>query len=127
MGDYIEVLCVVTSNEYAPKPGLRIEPKAVAFRDRGEPIESAITVDLASAGFGAARMPAGAELMSQASAIADVNPQAPAAPYDAILTPPPAPAAAAPRMTPKAQAPYESYAKLGWTDAQLIAEGLMYA
>lgn len=125
LGDYVEVLCCITQNDYAAKPGLRIEPKAVAFRERGLPIESVIEVDLAEAGFGAARMPAGAELMSQASTAADMTPPPAPTPYEAILTPPPAPAAK--RMTPKATASYEAYISIGWTDDVLIAQGLMYA
>lgn len=50
-------------------------------------------------------------------------------PTPGVQAPPPAPAApvAAKRMTNLATAPYEAYIAQGWTDAQLIQNGLMVA
>lgn len=51
-----------------------------------------------------------------------------AAPAPAPMAPPPAPAAPVRQMTAAAQGiPYESYVAQGWTDAQLVQNGLMLA
>ena len=49
-------------------------------------------------------------------------------PPPAPMAPPPAPAAPVRQMTAAAQGiPYESYIQQGWTDAQLVQNGLMLA
>lgn len=89
----------------------------------------------APAGTPAAGMPTPSNIGTPATTHA--SPSSAPPPYSGYMTPPPAPPApvAAPpappapvrRMTAAAQATYEGYVAAGWTDAQLVAAGLMEA
>jgi hypothetical protein len=107
----------------------------VCFRAYGQEIQ--FGPDVASAGFGAAPLPAGASMTPPAS-IVPLPQVAPIAPAPAPVAMPVAPVTPNPsfaqmpvaplvrQMTPAANGvAYEAYIANGWTDAQLIANGLM--
>lgn len=180
-GYFVEVAFSVEGNGSQSQPGVYLNHSMVCFRAYGQ--EITFGPDVASAGFGAAPLPAGASMTPPAGAIP--MPQAPAAapaayvppapvpagvpqipgvapaplvpagsvpmpyapapgapapipvtpnpgfvqvPPPAPMAPPPAPAAPVRQMTAAAQGiPYESYVAQGWTDAQLVQNGLMLA
>lgn len=119
-GYYVQVYGSVTDNGSDNQPGVILNHDAVSFQGYGPEIHTGI--DTAAVGFGGA-LPVGASStpIGQAPAAAPVATPAPApAPEPGFLAPPPAP-----RMTEKATTTYEEYRKAGWSDAQLIASGLM--
>ena len=179
-GYFVEVAFSVEGNGSQSQPGVYLNHSMVCFRAYGP--EISFGPDVASAGFGAAPLPAGASMtplagaipMPQAPAAAPTMPlppglpqvpgvapaplpqggfapmpsaPAPGAPAPIPVTPnpgfvqvpppaaapdpmasPPAPAAPVRQMTAAAQGiPYESYVAQGWTDAQLVQNGLMLA
>lgn len=139
LGDYIQVLGNVAGNNSHQSPGVYLNHRAVAFTGYGERI--VYEADYSNAGFGKAPTPAGVMAAPAAGMTAAAPAPAPASapvpqaaavpPNPAILQPPaaPAPAPAAPvkQMTAAAQYTYEQYIGAGWTDAQLIQQGLMVA
>jgi hypothetical protein len=168
-GYFVEVAFSVEGNGSQSQPGVYLNHSMVCFRAYGQEIQ--FGPDVASAGFGAAPLPAGASMTPPAGAIpmpsapAAVQPipgvpgvpqmpaatQMPAAPAVApaipvtpnpgfVQVPPPVAAApVAPAPAPAPVAPvrqmtaaangiaYEAYIAQGWTDAQLIQNGLMVA
>lgn len=185
-GYFVEVAFSVDGNGSQSQPGVYINHSMVCFRAYGP--EITFGPDVASAGFGAAPLPAGASMTPPAGAIP--MPQAPAAapampgmppalpgapagyappPVPAgvpqipgavpaplpqggfapmpsapvpgapapipvtpnpgfVQVPPPAPAAPVRQMTAAAQGvTYEAYVAAGWSDAQLVQNGLMLA
>lgn len=183
-GYFVEVAFSVEGNGSQSQPGVYLNHSMVCFRAYGQEIQ--FGPDVASAGFGASPLPAGASMTPPAGAIPMPQPAAagvpgmppapgvmpgmpqglpqvpgvaplplppagsvpmpsapvPGAPVPIPVTPnpgfvqvpPPAPVPMAPpaapvrQMTPAAQGiPYESYVAQGWTDAQLVQNGLMLA
>ena len=180
-GYFGEVSFSAEGNKSQSSPGVYLTHSMVCFRAYGR--EITFGPDVASAGFGAAPLPAGASMTPLAGAIP--TPQAPAAapagyapppglpqvpgvapaplapagfaPTPSVpvpgapapipvtpnpgfvqvpppaaapapMAPPPAPVAPVRQMTAAAQGiPYESYIQQGWTDAQLVQNGLMLA
>lgn len=109
LGDYIKVSGSTQTNKSAQSPGMHVNPELIAFVREGERIVLGVTADAA---FGPG--PGGA------------------APAPGTTPPPPTPAAPAPApggpvMTAAATATYEQYKATGWTDEQLIQNGLMVA
>ena len=183
-GYFVEVAFSVEGNGSQSQPGVYLNHSMVCFRAYGQEIQ--FGPDVASAGFGASPLPAGASMTPPAGAIPMPQPAAagvpgmppapgvmpgmpqglpqvpgvaplplppvgsvpmpstpvPGAPVPIpvmpntgfVQVPPPAPVPMAPpaapvrQMTPAAQGiPYESYVAQGWTDAQLVQNGLMLA
>lgn len=173
-GYFVEVAFSVEGNGSQSQSGVYLNHSMVCFRAYGQ--EITFGPDVASAGFGAAPLPAGASMtplagaipMPQAPAAAPGLPQVPGvapaplpqggfaptpsvpvpgAPAPVLVTPnpgfvqvpppaaapvptapPPAPVAPAHQMTAAAQGvPYDAYIAQGWTDAQLVQNGLMLA
>ena len=187
-GFFVEVAFSVEGNGSQSQPGVYLNHSMVCFRAYGQ--EITFGPDVASAGFGAAPLPAGASMTPPAGAIP--MPQAPAAtpalpgapvgyapppvpagvpqmpgvapaplapagsvpmpyapapgapapipvtpnpgfvqvppPAPAPMAPPPAPVAPVRQMTAAAQGvTYEAYVAAGWSDAQLVQNGLMMA
>jgi hypothetical protein len=135
LGDWVQVNGSVDFNGDQQKPGVYINPKMVCLIGYGQRI--VVGPDVASAGFGGS-LPPGASLTPPGGFVAPVPPYQPqpvpepapqmapaAAPYTGFMTP--QPAVVAPQMTAKAQSTREQYHAAGWSDAQLIAEGLMTA
>ena len=196
-GFFVEVAFRVEGNGSQSQPGVYLNHSMVCFRAYGQ--EITFGPDVASAGFGAAPLPAGASMTPPAGAIP--MPQAPAAapalpgapvgyapppvpglmpgaaptmplppglpvapaplpqggfapmpsgpvpgapapipvtpnpgfvqvppPAPAPMAPPPAPVAPVRQMTAAAQGvTYEAYVAAGWSDAQLVQNGLMLA
>jgi hypothetical protein len=177
-GYFVEVAFSVEGNGSQSQPGVYINHSMVCFRAYGP--EISFGPDVASAGFGAAPLPAGASMTPLAGAIP--MPQAPAAaptmplppglpqvpgvapaplpqggfapmpsapapgapapipvtpnpgfvqvppPAPAPMAPPPAPVAPVRQMTAAANGvTYEAYVAAGWSDAQLVQNGLMLA
>lgn len=109
LGDYIKVSGSTQTNKSAQSPGMHVNPELVAFVREGERIVLGVTADAA---FGPG--PGGA------------------APAPGPTPPPPTPAAPVPPggpiMLPAANGvPYADFIAKGWTDAQLIAQGMMQA
>ena len=139
LGDYVQISGNVSDNEKQTTPGLYLNHSMVCFRYHGERI--VLGVDPDSVGFGGGTMPVGASSVPLGNFVppvslptAGVTPPvaAPVAPpYAQILTPPAPPAApvsvpvAVRVMTALATATYDQYIAATWTDAQLIASGLM--
>ena len=189
-GYFVEVAFSVEGNGSQSQPGVYINHSMVCFRAYGP--EISFGPDVASAGFGAAPLPAGASMtppagaipMPQAPAAAPALPGAPAgyapppvpagvpqipgaapaplppggfvpmpsapvpgapapipvmpnpgfvqvpppAAAPAPMAPPPAPVAPVRQMTAAANGvTYEAYVAAGWSDAQLVQNGLMLA
>ena len=180
-GFFVEVAFSVEGNGSQSQPGVYLNHSMVCFRAYGQ--EITFGPDVASAGFGAAPLPAGASMIPPAGAIP--MPQAPAAapaayappalpgvpqipgvapaplaqggfapmpyapapgapapipvtpnpgfvqvppPAPAPMAPPPAPVAPVRQMTAAAQGvTYDAYVAAGWSDAQLVQNGLMLA
>jgi len=146
LGYYIQVNGDVDGNGSALKPGVFLNHSMVALSAFGEEIQ--VGRDASQAGFGAAPLPAGAMVTPPASFAPAMPPgtpvwgdpegprvgvtpsvvQAPMAPpAPAFLQVPPAPPAApAHVMLPAAGgATYEAMIAAGWTDALLVAHGMM--
>lgn len=139
-GYFVEANVSFDFNGDQQRPGLYANLNMVCFRAYGPVIE--FGPDVASAGFGAAALPAGASAvppsgpMPAASvpapvpAAANVQPNVAFVQNAAGVPPappaPPAPATPVRQMTAAANgATYEQYIAAGWTDAQLVANGLM--
>jgi hypothetical protein len=146
-GYYIQLFGSISDNMPSQSPGLYLNHTYVALSGYGPEISNA--PDVGAAGFGAGvSLPPGASAtpvggFNPAAPVGYPAPPAPAAPvgYPAppapaaptipvvpnpdILTPPPPVAAPGRTMTADAHAPYEVYVANGWSDAQLIANGLM--
>ena len=179
-GYFVEVAFSVEGNGSQSQPGVYLNHSMICFRAYGQ--EITFGPDVASAGFGAAPLPAGASMTPLAGAIP--MPQAPAsvppvpgvpvpgqapgvapaplpqggfapmpsapvpgapapipvtpnpgfvqmpppAAAPAPMAPPPVPVAPVRQMTAAAQGvTYEAYVAAGWSDAQLVQNGLMLA
>lgn len=126
-GFYIQIYGSVAGNKLVPNgtPGVYLNPIAVALVGEGDKIAN--DVDTTNVGFGAAPPPVGARPVT-AAAPAFAGQVAPPVsvvqPAPDFLNPPPP---AGPRMTPAATATYEAYRAAGWSDAQLVQNGLMVA
>jgi hypothetical protein len=142
VGYFVEVAFSAEGNGSQTSPGIYLNHSMICFRAYGQ--EISFGPDVASAGFGATPLPAGATMTPPPSAMplpqvpVSVAPP-PAAPVPTpipvipnvgfVQVPPPAPPAAPVRqMTALAQgASYEDCIAKGWTDALLIQHGLMLA
>lgn len=140
-GYYAQICISVADNTPSPKPGVFVNAEIVALAAYGEVIQLGMEIDAASVGFGGFALPAGAMttppagLQAPAPAAPAAAPAVPVQPNHAFangpapMAPPAAPAApAAPvrQMLPAAGGvTYEAYIAAGWTDAQLIANGMM--
>ena len=134
-GMYVQIAGNVVDNESQQKPGVHLNHNMICYRAHGDLIFTGTDPD--SVGFGEAPLPAGVTVVPTTSAflppLAQPAPAAalappPPPPYVAILAPPPPPAPVATParvMTQRAQATYEAYVNLGWTDLQLIQQGYM--
>jgi hypothetical protein len=87
-GDYIEVRGTVKGND-GETPGVYLQFDAVCMRGYGERIAS--TVDIASAGFGATPLPAGASAMPVGNVMAPPVTPPPTVPQHAVAPPAPVP------------------------------------
>lgn len=128
-GYYIQVFGSVAGNKLVPNgtPGVYLNPIAVALVGEGDKI--ATDVDTTSVGFGQAPPPPGARPVTAVEPAfgGGATPPPPTGtmpsgvrPSESFLAPPPAH-----QMTAAAQGTYEAYIGAGWTDAQLVANGLM--
>jgi hypothetical protein len=90
-GDYVEAVITVRGNDSAQQPGVFLNHSAVCLRGYGQRINTGM--DLASAGFGAAALPAGASAVPLAGGLPPGVPTAPGVP--AVPGAPPTPAAPA--------------------------------
>jgi hypothetical protein len=148
-GYYVQALIVVDGNGSDLKPGVKLYNSMVCLRGYGA--EISFGPDVASAGFGAAPLPAGVSAIPLAASVplpsapslpaapvqAAPPPSVPVIPNPAFLQVPavpaapsavPAPPASGPKMTALAGAgTYDQFKAQGWTDAQLIANGYMTA
>lgn len=149
-GYYVQLCISVADNSPSQTPGVYVNLEIIALAAFGQPIVLGTEIDASQVGFGGAPLPAGAmtappaglQAPAPAAAPAPVAAMPPAAPAPVAVTPnhafanggapmapPPAAPAPAPaparQMTAAAQYPYEAYISSGWTDAQLIANGLM--
>lgn len=154
-GYFIQVFGSVTDNKPSASPGLYFNHSMIAFSGIGEEIQ--FGPDVTQAGFGqGVTLPPGATAYTGqpvppaagVPATGAALPPPPAAPLppsgSAPAAPPPAQTAVAPppptvtpnsdirtvpakKMTASAIAPYDAYIAQGWTDAMLIANGLMTA
>jgi hypothetical protein len=138
-GYYIQVFGSVAGNKLVPNgtPGVYLNPIAVALVGEGDKIT--VDVDTTAVGFGGAPLPAGARPVQAAAPAFSGQPTPPVSPAAPPMPPgvqpapdflnPPvgavAPPPAGPRMTPAATATREQYHAAGWTDAQLVQNGLM--
>jgi len=148
-GYFVQVAFNIKGNDSAQKPGVYLNPVAVARVAFGEVIHSGVNV--AGLGFGVGvSLPAGASVTPMATLIMPPMPaavvQMPAAVVQMPAPPMPAavvqmPAAVVPnvqflqmpaaygqhKMTPTAQHSYDAYRAAGFSDAQMIAAGVMTA
>lgn len=143
-GHYVEVLANVVGNGSTQQPGVFLNHALVAYAGYGPEIN--LGIDAASVGFGQHALPAGATAVplsalpapgavAGAMMVAPAVTLVPTTPHTAILVPPapggpsmPPPPPAAHVMLPAAQgATYEAYVAAGWSDAQMIANGLLQA
>jgi len=112
-GDYIQIYGTVVDNASDLKPGVHLNFSHIAFVGYGQRIESA-SIDAKDIGFGKGIMPKG---VSRAPVVKTES-ATPPPPHDGILT--------TKIMLPTANGmTYENYKAVGWTDEQLIANGLM--
>lgn len=142
-GYYVQIFGNVKANgsqaKPAQSPGVYLNLSAINLAAYGQEIVGTPEVDTAAVGFGNAPLPAGASAtplgMSQPPA-APAAPQPPAAPPPSGIVPnhafaagqvAPPPAPPARQMTALATATYDAYRASGWTDDQLIQNGLMLA
>ena len=145
-GDYVEIACNVTDNESQQRPGVYLNHNMICFRATGDRIITGVDPD--SVGFGQAPLPPGVTVVPTNSVMAPMETLAvpmqgyavpttvtvpvmpPIPPHPGILNqapPPPVPVAQPQRvMTAIANGlTYEQYINNGWTDTQLIQNGLM--
>ncbi len=130
LGDWVQININVVSNKSDTKPGLHLNPTMIAFTTYGERIVAGPSPT--SVGFGQAPIPTAALSSPQGGlhtlaqeALLPPAPPAPPAPYPQILSVPPAPVRT---MLPAAQGmTYEQFKTSGWTDEQLLANGMMSA
>jgi hypothetical protein len=140
-GYYVQVFGSVADNrtaagQPAETPGVYLNMQIVALAAFGPEIEGKASIDPRAVGFGG-QLPPGASATPVAPASGGLMPQAAPVPAPAPVAVAPAvgfaspgaPAAPAPvrQMTAAATATYEAYIAAGWTDAQLIQNGLMVA
>ena len=155
LGDFVEVAATVAGNESSQQPGVYINGVCVAFRAYGERIvvgidpasvgfgEEPLPAGASSVPLGEAPMAAVAPMAVPAHAgLAPAAPMTTPPPYPGIvqqaaaapapaapMAPPPAPIAPpAPMRVMTAEAKgfsYESYKAAGWSDDQLIQQGMM--
>lgn len=153
-GYYAQLCIQVSDNAPSQTPGVYVNLEIIALAAFGQPIILGTEIDASQVGFGGFALPVGAMTTPPAGLsvppAAPAPAPAPAAPSaapspapaptvtpnhafaagGAPMAPPPA-AAPAPapapvrQMTAAAQYPYEAYRSSGWTDEQLIANGLM--
>lgn len=123
-GHYVQVCGNVTDNKPSQSPGLYWNHSMVAHAGFGP--EISFGPDVSQAGFGqGVTLPPGASAVPPATALASTPPAPPGA---AVVAAPPPPAAPAKQMTAAAGgATYEAMIAAGWTDATLIANGMMLA
>lgn len=144
-GHFIEANVQIKANGQSESPGIYINHNMICWRAFGPIIEFGPDAD--DVGFGAGALPAGASAVPPSGPM-PAAPQAAPAPAPATnvhpnvafvqnaagaVQAPPAPVAAPPvpaapvrQMTAAANgATYEQYVAAGWTDAQLVANGLM--
>ena len=147
-GYFVEVNFTVDGNGSQQQPGVYVNPNIVMFRAYGPEIISG--PDVSACGFGQSPLPAGASTVPLASvdngfsaptpiptipvglggAASLINtspiPVIPNVQFAGIVTPPPPPVAPVRQLTALAQgATYEQLIAKGWTDALLVAQGLM--
>lgn len=140
LGYYVQVALGVSGNDSADTPGLYLNPSMVCFSAYGE--EIFIGPDADSAGFGASPLPAGASAtplagmaMPAAPGAAPTPPMPPGAapapfvppqPVAAPMPPAPAPAPIPAGLVPVPGAAYtiEQCRAGGWTDDQIVAQGV---
>ena len=137
-GHYIEVLGEVRVNGSTDSPGLFVNHVFVAHSAPGPEIQLGDVPDPTSVGFGKQALPPGAGAVPEsrlapaapAPAAPAPVPTVPTVPHTGILQPPapPVPAAPARVMLPKAGGvSYEQFIAAGWSDAQLVENGMMQA
>lgn len=144
LGYFIQVNADVDGNDSSQQPGVYLNHSMVALSAYGP--EISVGPDASTAGFGSAPLPAGAmatppasfapPVVSQVVAGAPASFAPPVAPAPSMIPPnpaflavppaPPAPPAPAHVMLPPAGgATYEQMIAAGWTDALLVANGMM--
>ena len=138
LGYFIQVNGDVEGNGSAQQPGVYLNHSMVALSAYGP--EISIGPDASTAGFGTAPLPAGAMATPPASFAPPVTPAsftppvpAPSAPVAPMIPPNPAflavpptpPAPAHVMLVPAGGATYEQMIAAGWTDALLVANGMM--
>jgi len=134
LGDYVQVHASVAGNSSDKTPGVYINHLLVAFSGYGERIT--LGPDARTVGFGQAPLPAGASPIPSAGLVVPAAEPVGSAPaYPKILTipaegplvsPPPPPVVRV--MLPAAGGlTYEQYKASGWTDEQMISNGVMQA
>lgn len=134
-GHYIQVYGSVSDNHGSATPGLFLNFSNVAFAGFGPEIVSSI--DPKEIGFGGP-LPAGVSSVPVGLASTQPPVPAPLVPPTPTPTPAPVPAPAPAPYTPILQPPkvmtpkangitYEAYKQAGWSDEQLIQNGMMMA
>ena len=136
LGDYIQVHAMIAGNESDKQPGVYINHLMVAFSGYGERI--VLGPDPKSVGFGQSALPEGVSATPLAAFSPHVEletlPEMAASPppYPKILeapVAPPAPPAPGRVMNPDLSGglSYEQYKAAGWTDEQMIQNGVLMA
>ncbi len=132
-GYFVQVYGNVTDNKPAANAGVYMNHSMVALAAYGE--EIIIGPDASEVGFGTSALPAGASMTPPAAFTPPPATMAPPPPAAVVMTPPP-PVPVTPNpailaipkrvMLPPAQgATYEAMIGAGWTDALLVANGMM--
>lgn len=123
-GYFVQISGTVSGNGSQQRPGLYLNHSMVAFTAYGQEIH--FGPDANSVGFGQAPLPSGALSTPVASGAPLPGQVFKDNPTFNVPPPPLAAPNGAPKMTAKAQgASYQAYITAGWTDAKLLAEGLM--
>ena len=154
-GYFLEVLGSVAPNNSVDSPGVYLNPVCVALAGYGERIESS-GINAAAVGFGAGRPVAGMSQTPVAGMVAAPgvshavgvshtvgvshapNPPAgavgqpapmngPGAPVNTAFLAPPPPPKPAHVMTAAATGTYDQYVAAGWSDAQMVQNGVLQA
>lgn len=132
-GHYGRVSGTVSSNKNDQKPGIYLNIDMFEHSGYGPEIVSGRS---ASDAFGAApaALPAGASATPVAPVPAPVPVPVPVpapapapAPYEGYMAPPPAPLPARQMLPAAGGMSYEQFVAAGWSDAQLVANGMMAA
>jgi len=135
LGDYVQVHASVAGNSSDKTPGVYINHLLVAFSGYGERI--LLGPDARTVGFGQSPLPAGASTTPPPGLVVSHTNQVtlPSTPVEippaypqilTVATPPPPPVVRV--MLPAAQGlTYEQYKASGWTDEQMITNGIMSA